>query len=101
MTATAHDDAPAPAHQSRPPARRPRWRRWAAVALALPLLALAVPWLRVPLAVIVIVVLLLGLCQSSLIYLPPRHGPEARPDSAREVAVLAYLSGGAAQQAYY
>lgn len=102
MTAGERDDLPAPAEDRlRADGSRPRWRRWAALALALPLLALTVPWLRVPLAVMVIVVLLLGYFQGSLIYLPPRHGPEGRPDLRRAVEVLAYQSGGAAQQAYY
>lgn len=91
------DNAPA----SRPTGSRRAWWPLAAVALPLPLLALALPWLRVPLAVIAIVVLLVGCGQSSLIYFPPRHGPQARPDGPAAVEILAYQSGGAAQQAYF
>src|SRR5271169_5726591 len=98
MTEPPHDDAPA----VRPsPAGSRAWWRLAAVALPLPLLAMALPWLRVPLAVIAILVVLLGCGQSSLIYFPPRHGPEARPDGPAQVVALAYRSGGAPQQAYY
>ena len=99
MPAPLRADACAP--PARAPERRARWRRLAALALALPLLALAVPWLRVPLAVIAIVVLVVGCGQSSLIYFPPRHGPEARPDTPQQVEVLTYTSAGAPQQAYY
>jgi uncharacterized protein len=97
MTATTQDH---PAAARSGPASSRRWRL-AAVILSLPLLAVTLPWLRVPLAAVAISVLLLGCCQGSLIYFPPRHGPQARPDGPAVVAVLPYQSGGAAQQAYY
>jgi uncharacterized protein len=98
MTEPLHDDASAPPTS---PAGSRAWWPLAAVALPLPLLALVLPWLRVPLAVVAIVVLLVGCGQSSLIYFPPRHGPEARPDGPAQVEVLTYQSGGEPQQAYY
>jgi len=99
MTVARPDHAPAPAPCATPAIRR-AWLL-AVLALPLPLLALNQPWLRVPLAVVAIVVVLLGCSQSSLIYFPPRHGPQARPDGPAAVAVLPYQSGGAPQQAYY
>ncbi len=101
MTAAGGDGAPAPGRDASPAARRTHWRRLAAVVLAPALLVMGVPWMRVPLAVVAILVLLLAFFQSSLIYIPPRHGAQARPELPGPLAVLAYQSGGAPQQAYY
>jgi pimeloyl-ACP methyl ester carboxylesterase len=100
MMEPARDEAPAPRTRS---AGRRSW--WSLISIALLLLpslsALNRPWLRVPLAAIVSLVLMLGCGQGSLIYFPPRHDAQERPDGPAAVAVLAYQSSGAPQQAYY